>query len=58
MYGERAEFKNYRDFSLLNYAGILRDYLPMSKGVFRSGRGCVEKIFTVKQLSEKARKKK
>ena len=30
----------------------------MSKGGFREGRGCVDKIFTQKQISEKARDKK
>ena len=30
----------------------------MSKGVFREGKGCVDQIFTLKQICEKAREKK
>ena len=30
----------------------------MMYGVFRAGRGCVDQIFTLKQIGEKAREKK
>ena len=30
----------------------------MKKGGFRAGRGCVDQIFTLKQIGEKAREKK
>ena len=30
----------------------------MSKGTFREWRGCVDQIFTLKQIGEKAREKK
>ena len=35
--------------------GVLNDD---KQGVFRAGRGCVDQIFTLKQIGEKAREKK
>ena len=48
------------------YAGLLVDrtrkgtegLIDVSKWVFRAGRGCVDQIFTLKQIGEKAREKK
>ena len=48
------------------YAGILVDIVHKvtegltddEQGVFRAGRGCVDQIFTLKQICEKAREKK
>ena len=48
------------------YAGVLvgRDrrasggLIDDDQGVFREGRGCVDQIFTLKQIGEKAREKK
>ena len=68
--GERTECKNYRGISLLSldekiYAGILVDrvhrvtwgMIDDEQGGFRTGRGFVDQIFTLKQIGEKARKK-
>ena len=68
--GERTESKNYRDISLLNvvgniYAGIFvdivhkvtEDLIDDEQRVFRVGRGCVDQIFTLKQIGEKAQEK-
>ena len=65
--GERIECKNYIGISLLSvvrkiYTGILIDRLHRmtggliddEQGVFRVGRGCVDQIFTLKQIGEKA----
>ena len=48
------------------YAGILVDrvrrvtggLIDDEQGSFRAGKGCVYQIFTLKQISEKAREKK
>ena len=69
--GERTECKNYRGISLLSvvgkiYAGILVDrFLRVTGGLiddeqagFMAGRGCVDQIFTLKQIGEKAKEKK
>ena len=69
--GERTEFSNYRGIGLLNvvgkiYAGILsRRVHKVTEGVIdeeqggcTAGRGCVDQIFTVKQIGEKALEKK
>ena len=48
------------------YAGILVDtvrrvtggMIDDEQGEFRAGRGCVDQIFTLKQIGEKARGKK
>ena len=69
--GERTEFKNYRGISLLSvagkiYAGVIVDRIRRvtggliddEQGDFRAGKGCVDKIFTLKQIGEKAREKK
>ena len=65
--GERTECKNYRYISLLSmvgkiYAGILVDRVCRMTGSliddeqvgFRGGRVCVDQIFTLKQIGEKA----
>ena len=64
--GERTEFKNSRGISLLSmvgklYAGILMDSIcRVIEGLvgneqegFRSWRRCLDKIFTLKQVSKK-----
>ena len=69
--GERTECKNYRGINLLSvvgkiYAGILVDRVHrVTWGLiddeqvgFREGRGCVDQIFTLKHIREKAREKK
>ena len=68
---ERTECKNYRGISLLTVvgkinAGVLVDRVRRvtgglindEEGGVRAGRVCVDQIFTLKQLSEKAREKK
>ena len=63
--GERTECKNYRGTSLLSevgkiYVGILVDRVHRltgslfddEQGCFRAGRGCVNQIFTLKQIGE------
>ena len=68
--GERTECKNYRGISLLSvvgkiYTGILvdnvrrvtRSLIDDEQGCFRAGRGCVDQIFTLKHMGEKAREK-
>ena len=57
--GERTVYKNYRDISLLNmvgkiYAGILVDRIHRGTGDLRAGSGCIDQIFTLKQMGEKA----
>ena len=65
--GERTECSNYRGISLLSvvvkiYAGILVDRVCKviegltddEQGGFRAGKGCVDQIFTLKQIGEKA----
>ena len=65
--GERTECKNYRGISFLTvvgkiYAGILIDRVRRVTGSlidnehrgFRAGKGCVNQIFTFKQIGEKA----
>ena len=70
--GERIECKNYRGISLLIevekniYAGILADRVRRvtvslngdKQEGFRAGSGCVDQIFTLKQIGEKTREKK
>ena len=69
--GERTECKNYGGISLLTvvgkiYVGILVDrvcrmtgsLIDDEQGYFRAGRGCVDQIFTIKQIGKKAREKK
>ena len=65
--GERNECKNYRGISLLSmvrkiYAGILVNrvcrvtwgLIDDEQRGFRKGRGCIDQIFTLKQIGEKA----
>ena len=69
--GEGNDCKNYRGISLLSvvgkiYAGIEVDRVRRVTGVsiedeqrgFRAERGCVDQIFTLKQIGEKAQEKK
>ena len=69
--GERTECKNYRGIRLLSvvgkiYAGILVDrvhrvtgcLIDGGQGVFRLRKGCVDQIFTLKQIGEKAQEEK
>ena len=69
--GEKTECKIFRGISLLSvvekiYAGILVDRVRRVTGGliddeqrgFRAGRGCVDQIFTLMQIGEKAREKK
>ena len=69
--GERTECSIYKGITLLSvvgkiYAGILVDRVrkvteglidDMQRG-FRAWKGCVDQIFTLKQIGEKAREKK
>ena len=65
--GERTECSNYRCICLLSvvrkiYVGILVDKVSKvaeslicdEQGEFRAGRECVDQIFTLKQIGEKA----
>ena len=69
--GERTECESYTGISLLTvarkiYAVILVDKLRRvtggliddEQGGFRTGSGCVDQIFTLKQIGERAREKK
>ena len=69
--GERIECKNYRGISLVSVvgkisAGILVDRVCIvtgsliddEQGGFRVVKGCVDQIFTLKQIVEKAQEKK
>ena len=69
--GERTECISYRGNSLLSvagkiYAGILVDrvrkviegLIDDEQGDLRAGRGCVDQIFTLKQIGKKSREKK
>ena len=69
--GERTEWGNYRGINLLRgvgkiYAGILVDrvrrviggLIDDEQGSFTAGRGCIDQIFTLKQIGEKSREKK
>lgn len=66
--GDLTKFDNWRGISLLDTTGklftkiiqmrlqnVIEDVLPDSQCGFRSGRGCVDMIFCVWQLIEKAR---
>ena len=37
---------------------VTEDLIGEEQGAFRSGRGCVDQIFTLKQMSEKMRGKR
>ena len=67
----KGKEENYRGISLLSmvgkiYTGNLVDRVRTATGAliddeqggFRAGRGYVDQIFTLKQIGEKARKKK
>ena len=62
---ESTECKTYRSISLLSvdgkiYAWILVDRVRSvedEQGGFRAEKGCVDQIFTLKQIGEKAREK-
>ena len=64
--GDRLDCKNYRGISLLSIPGkvygriLIERVRVMTEGMlgeeqcgFRRGRGCVDQVFTLKQLSEK-----
>ena len=65
--GKRTEFKNYRGISLSMvgniYSGTLVDRVPRvtgdlidgEQGSFRARKGCVDQIYTLKQIGEKPR---
>ena len=66
--GERMEYNNYRGIRLISvvgkvYTGILvirvrkvtKGLIDDDQGGFRAGSGCVDQIFTLKQIGEKAR---
>ena len=65
-----TECKNYRGVSLCMvgkiYVGILVDrvcrvnggLIDDEQGSFRAGKGCVDQIFTLKRIGEKAKEKK
>ena len=64
--GEMTECNNYRGISYLSvdrkiYAGILEDrfrrLIDDEEGSFRAGKGCVDQIFTLKQIGDKVREK-
>ena len=69
--GERTKCKNCRGISLLSvvqktYFGILVDRVHRATGdliddeqeIFRAGKVCVDQMFTLKQIKEKAQEKK
>jgi hypothetical protein len=69
--GDKGNCRNYRGISLLSivgkiYAGILvervrrvtEELIGEEQGAFRSGRGCIDQIFTLKQMTEKVKEKK
>lgn len=68
--GAKGDCKNYRGISLLSIVGkvygmILVDRMRRitdgmigdEQGGFRAGRGCVDQVFAVRQLTEKARER-
>ena len=59
--GETIECKNYSEISLLSLDRVRRvteGLIDDKQGGFRSGRGCVDQIFALKQIIEKAGEKK
>ena len=69
--GDRSDCGNYRDISLLSVVGkvladillqrlhfVLTDVYPESQHGYRSGRGTIDGIFTVRQLMEKTREQR
>ena len=66
--GERTDCSNYRGINL-SVLGKIYAGIPVNKvkrlrviddeqGGFKTGKGCVDQIFTLKQITEKAREKK
>ena len=64
--GDRRECKNYRGISLLSIPGkvygriLIEKVHSLTEGLigeeqcgFRSGNGCVDQVFVMKQMSEK-----
>ena len=64
--GERIKGNNYRGISLLRVVGKIyerilvdrvrketEDFIDDEQGGFRTGRGCINQIFTLKQVGEK-----
>ena len=69
--GERRECSNYRDISMLSMVvkntcrilvdrvhKVTEDLIDDEQRGFKAGRGCVDKIFILKQIGEKAREEK
>ena len=69
--GRRREYGNYRGISILSIPGkiygmllinrvteITKEQVAEEQGGFRSGRGCKDQIFVLKQLVEKYREKR
>src|SRR5678815_3019926 len=69
--GDKGNCRNYIGISLLSVVGKIYAFILVERvrrvtegligeeqGAFRSGRGCVDQIFTLKQMIEKMRKKK
>ena len=54
--GEMTECSNYRAISLLNL--VTEALTDDERGSFRVGKGCVDQIFTLKQIVEKGWVKK
>ena len=69
--GKKTECSSYGGNSLLSVAGKIYERILVHRdpnvtkgltgddqGVFRAGKGCLDQIFTLKQIGEKAREKK
>ena len=56
--GERNEYKNYRGVRLLRDRNrvhrVTWSLIDVEQGCFRKGRDCIDQIFTLKQIGEKA----
>ena len=70
IYKERTECSNYRSITLLSVVGkiyaellvfrvrkVTEGLINDEQGEFRAGKGCVDQIFTLKQIREKAQEK-
>ena len=68
--GERNECRNYRGINLSSVVGkmyavilvdrvhrVSRDLIDEEQGDFITGRDCVDQIFTLKQIGDKAQEK-
>ena len=50
--------KTYAGNSVYRVRRVIESLIDDEEGGFREGRGCVDKIFTLNQIGEKAREKK